>query len=187
MDSFAMAEYLATVCGAMLMKRLLAGVLGIVIIPLPASDVEAQVDVGAHVAVADDMDLGIGLNLGIPLSSFHEHLEFNGAFTFFFPDNLDYWEIDADVRYFFPLEENPSVLPYAMAGLAIGNISWDLDGPGDGVDDSNTEPGLRLGGGVQFPTERLNPFIDLALSIGDVPDFTLRGGLSVPFGNSSAR
>jgi hypothetical protein len=149
-----------------------------------ATAVEGQLRVGGELAFADDVDFGIGALVEVPLTSINENLEFGGRFDFFFPDGYDYWEINGDVRYLFPLPDNSQVVPYALAGLAIGRISADIDVdiPGVNVDASNTEVALRLGGGVKFPMERVTPFAELGLGIGDIPDFAIRGGLSLALG-----
>lgn len=164
------------------MRKLFAGTMLFALLALSAPDARAQVDLGPQVSVAENVDVGIGLNVGLPLSTLNENLEFSGNFTFYFPDGIDYWEIDGNIRYLFPLEGNSSLVPFVMAGLGIGHYSWGDDVP-DRVDNSNTELGLRLGGGAKFPMERMTPFVDLGLAIGDLPDFTLRGGFTFPLGN----
>jgi len=165
------------------MRRSFTVALVLAAFALTAQEIQAQVELGPQVSVAEDVDVGIGANINIPLRSIHPNLEFSGNFTFYFPDKFDYWELDADVRYLFPLSGNTSLLPYAMAGLAIGDFSVDVEediGP-PRYDDS--ELGLRIGGGFKVPMETVTPFVDLALMVGDLPDFTLRGGFSFPIGN----
>ncbi|MFO8174447.1 MAG: hypothetical protein ACQET1_02825 [Gemmatimonadota bacterium] len=160
------------------MKNLFAGVLALALLTLSAPAVQGQIDLGPQLSVAEDVDVGIGVNVVAPLATLHENLEFSGNFTFYFPDGVDYWEVDGDVRYLFPIPDNTSILPFAMAGLAIGYYSWDA-GIHDG---SETELGLRLGGGFKVPMDNLTPFLELGLGVGDIPDFTLRGGLTFPLG-----
>lgn len=161
------------------MRNLFSGALALAFLTLSASGAQAQVYLGPQLSVAEDVDLGIGVNVGVPLSALQENLEFSGNFTFYFPDGFDYWEVDGNVRYLFPLSDDMNLLPFAMAGLAIGHFSWDANGILDG---SETELGLRLGGGFKVPMDKLTPFVELALGIGDIPDFTLRGGLTFPMG-----
>jgi hypothetical protein len=144
---------------------------------------EGQVSVAPEVAIGDDVDFGIGGALSLPLTQLHEDLEFAGRFTFFFPDGFDYWEINGDVRYLFSIEGNDQIVPFALAGLAIGNASYDADVPDIvEVDESNTEVGLRLGGGIKVPQDRFVPYAELGLGIGDIPDFAIRVGLSFLLG-----
>ena len=167
------------------MKKSLAGAMALSLLAFTAPQARAQVELGPQLSIANDVDFGLGVNLGLPLTSLHQNLEFSGNFTLYFPDNIDYWEIDGNIRYLFHLQGNSSMIPFAMAGLAIGRSSWDGDHvPGLG-DDSNTELGLRLGGGAKFPMGKTTPFVDLGLTIGDLPDFVLRGGLTFPLGSRS--
>ena len=164
------------------MRKLVAGAVALALVALTAPDARAQVYLGPQVSVAEDVDVGVGVNVGVPLASLHENLEFSGNFTLYFPDVIDYWEVDGNVRYLFALEGNSAMVPFVMAGLAIGNSSWDGDDIPGVADDSNTELGLRVGGGAKFPMDRLTPFVDLGLTIGDLPDFILRGGFTFPLG-----
>lgn len=167
------------------MKKHFAGAMVLSLLALTAPRAQAQVELGPQLSIAEDVDFGLGVNVGVPLSSLNENLEFSGNFTLYFPDNIDYWEIDGNVRYLFPLAGNSSMVPFVMGGLAIGRSSWDGDDfPGLG-DDSETELALRLGGGAKFPVGRVTPFVDLGLTIGDLPDFVLRGGLTFPLGSRS--
>jgi hypothetical protein len=152
------------------------------LLALVASPLHGQIALGPEISLAEDVDVGIGVVMEAPLSSVYEQLEFGGRFTLYFPDGGDYWELDGDVRYLFPLEEEHSLLPYVLAGIAIGHSSWDYETPGGGGSGSDTEVALRIGGGFKVPMARMTPFAELGLGVGDLPDFTLRGGLTFPVG-----
>ncbi len=162
------------------MRTALPGMIALALLALSAPAAQGQVQLGPQISVADEVDLGVGATVVFPLSSIYENLEFSGDFTLYFPDGYDYWEADGNVRLLFPLSGSTSLLPFVMAGLSIGRFSWDAGGPFDG---SETELGLRLGGGFKVPMERFTPFMDLGLGIGDIPDFTLRGGVTFAVGN----
>lgn len=164
------------------MKRLPVVLLAMVFALGLAGPVQAQVSVAPEVAFGEDVDLGIGAHVAAPLTAVDENLELAARFNLFFPDGFDYWEINGDARYLFPLPDNDQVVPYALGGLAFGNYSFDFESELVDVDDSTTEFGLRLGGGVKFPMDRFHPFAELGAGIGDVPDFVLRGGVSFPLG-----
>lgn len=165
------------------MRRSFYAALVLAALGLSAQEAQAQVELGPQVSVAEDVDVGIGANINVPLSSIHRNLEFSGNFTFYFPDGFDYWELDGDIRFLFPLSGETSLLPYAMAGLAIGDFSLDGDGDIGPPHYDDSELGLRIGGGFKIPMQNVTPFVDLALTVGDLPDFTLRGGFSFPLGN----
>jgi len=164
------------------MKTNGAGLLVFALLAVGGSEAQGQVRLGPEVSLAQDVDFGIGAVVEMPMTSIHERLEFAGRFTLFFPDRGNYWELDGDVRYLFPLAGENTLLPYAMAGLAIGHSSWDYEGPGDGSTVSDTELALRIGGGAKFPMASFTPFVDLGLTIGDLPDFNLRAGVTFPLG-----
>jgi hypothetical protein len=164
------------------MRILLAGSFVLALFFFSAPGAHGQVALGPEISLAEDVDLGIGAVMEAPLTSVYENLEFAGRFTLYFPDGGDYWEIDGDVRYLFPLEGENALLPYALAGIAIGHSSWNYETPGEGRSGSDTEIALRIGGGFKVPMDRLTPFVELGLGIGDLPDFTLRGGLTFPIG-----
>lgn len=164
------------------MKTLYSGLLVGFLFAAGAADVEGQVRVGPEISLAEDVDVGIGAVVEAPLTAIYENLEAAGRFTLYFPDGADYWELDADVRYLFPLEGENQLLPYALAGIAIGHSSWDHGGPGEGSSGSDTEIALRIGGGFKIPMDRFTPFAELGLGIGDLPDFTLRAGVTLPVG-----
>lgn len=164
------------------MKKLLAGLFALALFLGTAGHGEAQVSLGPEIAIADDADFGLGAVLEAGLPSVDANLEVVARFNIFFPDGFDYWELDGDVRYLFPLRDQDQIIPFVLAGIGIGHASVDYDGPGIEVDGSNTEVGIRLGGGLKIPMERITPFVELGLGVGDIPDFVLRGGLTFPLG-----
>ncbi len=164
------------------MKKLLVGAALVGMLALP-NVVEAQLEISPHAGIASDVDFGVGAAIGFPLESLHEQIEGSASFSLFFPDGFDYWEINALLRYLIELD-NPDVLPYVTAGLGYGNFSFDL---GDivipGFDASASEIALRVGGGAKFNAgEAIVPFGEVLFSLGDLPDFVLRGGVSLKLG-----
>ncbi|MGW8266331.1 MAG: outer membrane protein [Longimicrobiales bacterium] len=164
------------------MRTLVTGSLLLTFLLFGAPAAQGQVAIGPELSVAEHVDVGIGAIIEAPLASVHENLEFAGRFTIYFPDFGNYWEIDGDVRYVFPLDGENNLLPYVLAGLAIGHFSWDYDFPGGDGSVSDTEIGLRIGGGLKVPFGRAIPFAELGLGIGDIPDFSLRLGATFPLG-----
>jgi len=136
------------------MRSLAAGSLFLALLLFGAPDARGQIAVGPELSVAEDVDVGIGVIIEAPLTSIYENLEFAGRFTFYFPDGFDYWEIEGDVRYLFPLSGGNDLVPYALAGLALGHFSWNYDFPGAEGSVSDTEIALRIGGGLKVPMNR---------------------------------
>lgn len=164
------------------MRTLAAGSLLLALLLIGGPEVQGQIAIGPEASVAEDVDAGIGFIVETPLASLHENLELASRFTLYFPDGGDYWEIDGDVRYLFHLDGGDDLIPFALAGLAIGHSSWDYELPGEGGSGSNTEVGLRVGGGLKIPMRRFTPFAELGLGVGDLPDFSLRLGGTFPIG-----
>lgn len=155
--------------------------LGLLALPSTAT---AQMHVSPHAAFGSDVDFGVGTTLGLPVGP----VEAAGSFTYFFPSDFDYWEIDVMALYPIQLSDSP-VVPYLVAGLAIGSFSVDVDVPDipgfdfdTGVDGSQV--GMRLGGGARIGTGGSPaPFAEVLLGLGDIPDFMVRGGVSIPLGD----
>lgn len=165
------------------MKKVLAGILSVALLSFFAPSAQAQVALGPQLSLADDVDFGIGAVLETPLTAFNDNLEFSGAFTLFFPDAGDYWELEGSIRYLFPNAGDGSFIPFVSAGIGIGRFSWDSEN----AEGSDSEVGLKLGGGLKFPMEKITPFAELGLGIGDLPDFTLRGGLTFMVGGGGSQ
>lgn len=83
-----------------------------------------------------------------------------------------------------------SLIPYAGAGVAIVSVSYDADCNGDPfceavVDEAgNTEVGLNVLGGVEFPGALGfgSPFVQGRLTLADGSAISILGGLVVPLG-----
>jgi hypothetical protein len=153
------------------------------LVPLQA---RGQVFLGPTVAWHDDLDFGVGATVGFDLPSISPGVAFMGDVFIFFPDNADYFEFNANMTYDFPLEGS-SVLPFALAGLNLGRISYDSGDfdPGFDVDSgSNTEVGLNLGGGASFDVGRFRPKVGgRFILIDNGPDFVFF--VTLPFRLSS--
>jgi hypothetical protein len=89
------------------------------------------------------------------------------------------FEVNGDLAYFFPVGEATPVMPFAFAGLNIFRTSIDLGGTFGTV--SNTDVGLNLGGGVQFPGT-LQPFAGAKFEIQEGTGFAIFGGIGFAVG-----
>ena len=166
------------------MRKLFLGLVLMLVPALAVQEVQAQVEIGPSVVLAEDVDFGVGAIVVFSLESVHESLEGSASFDFYFPDLIDYFQIDGVVRYLIPIS-NESILPFVAGGLGIGRFSFDADGIlGDDFSASTTEVGLLVGGGLKFEAESVNPFVQLLLGIGDIPSFGLKGGITFPVGGS---
>lgn len=161
-------------------RSLLATVGLLLATALPA---QAQIGFGGQVSFADDADLGVGVRATAPLGGFVSTDEGSvlagtmliGSFDWFFPDcggaDCSYWEINTNGAVPIPVEANFS--PYAGAGLNIAHMSVD-EGT---IEESDTEVGLNLLGGVTFPLAGFSPFLEARLELGGGEQFVLSGGV----------
>ena len=165
------------------MRKLLCSVALIGMLAAPSA-VQAQLEAGPLLAYYDDLEaIGIGAFLAIPVPQVAEGFAIVPDFTWYFPDGIDYFEVNGDVAYFFPVSADSPVMPFAFAGLSIGRSSVDL-GPTFG-DVSDTDVGLNLGGGVQFAAGSINPFAGAKLELRDNTGFVIFGGLGFPIGGAA--
>ena len=155
------------------MKKLLCAVALAGMLSLPAS-VSAQVQAGPILAYHTDAEaVGIGAFVSIPLAAV-AGLAIVPDFTWFFPDNVDYFEINGDVVYNFTVGPESPVLPFAFGGLNIARTSNDFV--------SNTDIGLNLGGGVNFVAGSLAPFAGAKFELQDDTFFVIFGGIGFTLG-----
>lgn len=122
-----------------------------------APSIQAQpFQIGPTLAYHDDADFGIGATVGTQLPSLGQGIGFMGDFLIFFPDEdgVDYFELNGNVTYDFPLV-NSTVVPFVLAGLNLGRVSVDRVGN----DSNETELGLNLGGGVVFDLASFRPAV----------------------------
>lgn len=141
---------------------------------------QAQALFGPTLAWHDDANLGIGATIGVELPEISEGVGFMGDFIYFFPDGYDYFELNANATYDFPLAES-TVLPFALAGLNIGRVSVDVPTLGTATD---TEVHLNLGGGIAFDAGTFRPKVGGRFILGDGTAFVLFATLPFRMGAS---
>jgi hypothetical protein len=92
---------------------------------------------------------------------------------FFSDDPFNWFDINLDAHWMILQTGNLNVYP--LAGLNIAIISCDNCGL---VDDSNTEVGLNLGGGIVLPiTEKLKGIGEFKFVLGDADQVVFTVGL----------
>lgn len=123
---------------------------------------------GLQASIADDAELGVGARYENRMSGMFPdlpNLRFALSFDYFFPDNFDYWEINANVFNLFRTR-NARVIPYAGGGLNIARIS---------NGGSDTEVGLNLLGGLRLPG-RSRPYLEARVELGGGEQFVVTLG-----------
>lgn len=150
---------------------------------ISAGNLHAQ-RLGAQLSWGDDTDLGLGARVEVGLPNVFTttgalaRTYFIGSFDYFFVDcnECTYWELNGNLAV--PIAA-AGVDPYVGAGLNIAHISLDL---GILDDQSDTELGVNLLGGVRFPIGTVSSFGEARLELGGGEQFVLTFG--VLFGGS---
>ncbi|NNF29327.1 MAG: outer membrane beta-barrel protein [Gemmatimonadetes bacterium] len=159
-----------------------------------AQPAAAQNYLGAELAYANDLDLGVGLRVDLPLEAVHERFRVTGSFIYFFPGessdeipgvdaDLEYWEINANGRFRIA-NDDVSLTPYVGAGINIGRLtgSVDISGVG-GASESSTELGLNVLGGLEFGRGPSRPFVEVRYEVGGGEQLVVSGGINIPIGS----
>ena len=163
------------------MKRLLCtmALVGMLVAP---GVVQAQLTAGPilayHTAAAA---IGAGAFLPIPVPTPAAGFPIVPNFVWFFPDGFDYFEVNGDVMYSFPVSADAPVAPFAFAGLNVARTSVSVGT----FSASSTDIGLNLGGGINFNAGSVNPFAGAKFEIQDGTGFVIFGGLGFAVGGGA--
>lgn len=160
------------------MKSLSVGITALAAVCVLASGVAAQnefeiSDYGARVGFSVDPDqftIGAYAKLG----ELAPNLAMRPSVDFGFGDDAFTILGNADLQYAFVT--GASFAPFVGGGIAIGYYSFDLPEGVEG-DDSDTEIGLSVYGGLEFDLGGYkSAFVEARVGV-DVPDFKLTGGI----------
>ena len=153
-----------------------------------ASGLEAQgVRVGGQLSFADDADFGIGPRIAVELGRVVPGLWLIGSFDYFFPDegfsadvgDTDYWELNGNVAYQIDIPSAPQIAPYFGGGINVAHVSFTADGETE-AEFSDTELGLNLLAGLDFPLQGFTPFVEIRLEIEGGEQLVFAGGVTLP-------
>ena len=166
-------------------RNLLAAVALVVV---GASTADAQ-RFGAHAIWANDVELGVGARMEMDFSnklSKQPPLSrafFIGQFDYFLdpcePADCTYFEINPSIAV--PLNAT-TLKPYVGAGLNIARMSVDFGGTIG--NQSDTEIGINLLGGLKLNLSGMDAFTEARLALGGGEQFSIAFGIL--FGGSSA-
>lgn len=133
-----------------------------------------QAHFGPQLSLAEDRELGLGGRALVNISDY-EGWEGVGSFDLFFPDgDVDYWELNGNVLYNFPVEPTRSFFPYLGGGINIARLD------AEGADEGDTAVGLNVVGGGKFDAEGVTPFVEARIEIEGGEQFVFTGGLLFP-------
>lgn len=171
------------------MRRMVLGLmLTVSMLAVASRPVEAQFAFGPTASFGTDSDFGLGGRVLLGLSGFQiaqRPVSFQGSFDYFLdvdcdPFDCTYFEITPALVMPFP--GSASVTPFVGAGLNWAYFSFDYDDevPGE-VDDSDSEFGLALLGGIFLPIGTMNGQAEGRFNIGGGEQLVL--SFSLFFGN----
>ncbi len=155
------------------------------LVPATAS---GQVLLGAHGNWSDDFDFGVGARawVGLPTGP-SLPMAVYGQFDWFFPDeaegvSLTYYEVNVNLAFLFPIR-NPTVSPYAAAGLNVARFERDVDDVlGAPLSGSSTEVGLNVAVGTNLNLGNVTPYGEARFEISGGESFVVNAGIAIQVG-----
>lgn len=135
--------------------------------------------IGARVGGVDpegaDGSVLVGGHLEFEESGSKLHLQ--PGVMYWSSDRLSDFNPNFDVMYHFA--RSSEVSPYVGAGAGLHFYSFDVPGPND----SDTDLGANLFGGVLLPSNSLRMFIEGRFVASDRSQASINGGVTMPFGH----
>lgn len=162
------------------LSRVSAVLIFALVFPLEA-EAQTQFELGPRLGIdAGDIEevfIGADARISSPVLPVTVNPTFDYYFT---PDNLTFWALSGNALYPFGVN-NQRFTPYAGAGLGLYRRSVDLQTQSV----SNTDLGLNLLFGLEFPLESVRPFVEAQYTPVFADDsynlFTVKGGLLFSF------
>ncbi len=137
-------------------------------------NLSAQTSLGGGVSYGSEIDEpGINIRGGAMLG---DNFRISGDLNYFFPGDDGFYDVDVWGLNFngaFILPSNEGLYVYPLAGLNITTIKSEL---GD-FEDTRTEMGLNLGGGLGVNLGAVTPFIEGKYVISDYDQAVVSVGL----------
>lgn len=137
--------------------------LAFIICMMAAVDSSAQ-KIGAMLGYGTEVEaLGLGVNGEFNINS---KVSISPSFIYWFVDNVNVWEFNANVNYYFTTAGSADF--YGLAGINL------LGAKVEGAEDGNSEVGLNLGAGCNFNIgKNWEPFTEVKFVIGDADQLGL--------------
>jgi hypothetical protein len=133
-----------------------------------------------HIETDDNSDAAIGVELRSEIGRLgrNAYIDLRPSFDYYLFDDdgagIDVTLLGFGMDALFRFEIAPSAELYGVAGLEV--FLFSVDTPAG--DDSDTEVGVNLGAGLRFlPNEKVQPFVELRATVGDVEPVLLGGGI----------
>lgn len=138
-------------------------ILAFIVCMMAAVDSSAQ-KIGAMLGYGTEVEaLGLGVNGEFNINS---KVSISPSFIYWFVDNANVWEFNANVNYYFTTAGSADF--YGLAGINL------FGAKAEGADDGNSEVGLNLGAGCNFNIgKNWEPFTEVKFVIGDADQLGL--------------
>jgi hypothetical protein len=129
---------------------------------------------GGRLGFSTDPDqITLGAYMGF--QEFAPRFRFRPSVDLGFGDDVFSFIVNGDAEYSFP-NADIDAIPFAGAGLALAHYRVDI--PGVDNDETNTEIGLNLYGGLEFDLGGYkSAIVELRIGIHELPDIKLTGAL----------
>ena len=146
--------------------------LAFIVCMMAAVDSSAQ-KIGAMLGYGTEVEaLGLGINGEFNIN---DRVSISPSFIYWFVDNANVWEFNANVNYYFTKAGSADF--YGLAGINL------LGAKAEGAEDGNSEVGLNLGAGCNFNIgKNWEPFTELKFVIGDADQLGLFFGAKFKIG-----
>lgn len=159
----------------MLMRRLLATLALLIVLPVSAHASDSFTNYGLHLGFGNDPDQ-VFFGGHFTVGDVGPNIDLVPMVDIGFGDNLTIVSLNGDFRYRIDVS-GQTWQPYAGAGIGFHFVSFDSRGPFQ--DTSDTFGGGHIIVGVDAPTRSGNRFFsDLKIGIGDSPDLKIEAGWS---------
>jgi len=141
-----------------------------------------QTVIGGGVAFtdADWVDFGFQVNAYVPIGAV-PGLRVGGDFTYYLPqDDINFFAINGNAQYYFM--STPELALYGLAGISFSRISIDIDLGNDffDVSGSDTDIGVNIGIGLEYPVGFGALYGEAKVVTGTYDRIGLAGGVRIP-------
>lgn len=160
------------------------------LLALRPTDASAQLQIGGGLAFGTEIDkLGLQLSANLPVAQ-EGKIRAAPDLIFYLKDDFGtgevrWWEVNLNANYLFLEGEEYTI--YAIGGINITNVNFDFDIdipelPGFGFDQSDTELGLNIGGGIEYGMDFGNLYGEAKYVLSQFDHLVISAGVRIPFG-----
>jgi len=172
------------------MKKGLLAIAGVLSLMIGMStNAQAQMKAGAGLAFGTEAEsLGLTANVYTAIPSV-QNLSVGGDIIYFLPKDVGFgidrtwFEVNANGQYQFYAEQ--MINAYALGGLNIARVGFKYEGPGTGINSSDTKLGLNLGVGGEYAfNDNMLAFAEFKFVISRFDQAVFSAGVRFPIGGN---